>query len=238
MRKTMENSELFKVLLGANRLSITSAQFFNSMASNKKPIAKSKLRGTSCKENIMRDQYAGDISDFFKFAFLRAVASDAEINLGVGWFYVDANDGRPDGKHTEYLEQTHLRDLDPVLFDQLSNLPERSVKALQALPIWNDTTVFHTDPIPSENNPVTRQAWSWKMAQELSGCNVVFIDPDNSVTWNGSITSRHARLDEVKVLASNNRPLIFIKFPSRDKKHPQQIADLHQGISKNTHSTH
>ena len=180
----------------------------------------------------MRDQYAGDISDFFKFAFLRAVASDTEINLGIGWFYVDANDGRPDGKHTEYLKQAHLRDLDPVLFDRLSNLPERSVEALQALPIWNDKTAFHTDPIPSENNPVTRQAWSWQMAQELSGCNVVFIDPDNSVAWNESITNRHARLDEVQVLATNNRPLIFIKFPGRDKKHPQQIADLHQQLEK------
>jgi len=180
----------------------------------------------------MRDQYAGDISDFLKFSFLRALVSNQEIKLGIGWFYVDVNDGRPDGKHTEYLEQTHLRDLDPVLFDHLSNIPERSVKALQELPVWKDTTSFHATPMPIENSSASRQVWSWEMARKLSGCNVVFIDPDNSVTWSDSVSNRHAQRDEIQVLAAGKRPLIFIKFPGRDKKHPQQIADLHQQFDK------
>ena len=53
----------------------------------------------------MRDQYAGDISDFFKFSFLRALASKADIKLGIGWYFVDVHDGRADGKHQEYLSK-------------------------------------------------------------------------------------------------------------------------------------
>ena len=34
----------------------------------------------------MRDQFAGDISDLRKFAFLRAVTPD-KSQLGVAWYY-------------------------------------------------------------------------------------------------------------------------------------------------------
>lgn len=34
----------------------------------------------------MRDQYAGDVSDFLKFAFLRALAGEDRI-LGIAWYY-------------------------------------------------------------------------------------------------------------------------------------------------------
>ncbi len=40
----------------------------------------------------MRDQYAGDISDVLKFAFLRAL-SGVDRALGIAWYYVPGHDG-------------------------------------------------------------------------------------------------------------------------------------------------
>src|SRR4029079_15617641 len=40
----------------------------------------------------MRDQYAGDISDVLKFAFLRALTG-ADRKLGIAWYYVPGHDG-------------------------------------------------------------------------------------------------------------------------------------------------
>lgn len=83
----------------------------------------------------MRDQYAGDVSDLLKFAFLRALAAD-DRTLGVGWYYNSAHDGRKDGSHREYYDEPKWTSLDLPLWNALRTLPEPSVKALEALPIW------------------------------------------------------------------------------------------------------
>jgi hypothetical protein len=44
----------------------------------------------------MRDQYAGDVSDVLKFAFLRALVG-TDRRLGIAWYYVPGDDGRADG---------------------------------------------------------------------------------------------------------------------------------------------
>jgi hypothetical protein len=45
----------------------------------------------------MRDQYAGDISDVLKFAFLGTLAG-TDRRLGIAWYYLSGDDGRPDGR--------------------------------------------------------------------------------------------------------------------------------------------
>ena len=67
---------------------------------------------------VMRDQYAGDISDFFKFSFLRAVVPDDAV-LGVAWYYVQRHDGGPDGRQIEYWSEDRWRVLDPHFPDGL-----------------------------------------------------------------------------------------------------------------------
>ena len=52
----------------------------------------------------MRDQYAGDVSDVLKFAFLRALAG-ADRTLGIAWYYAPGDDGRADGRHLEWRDE-------------------------------------------------------------------------------------------------------------------------------------
>jgi hypothetical protein len=58
----------------------------------------------------MRDQYAGDVSDLLKFAFLRALAED-DKTIGVGWYYnpervsFGGQDDK-DGCHREYRDES------------------------------------------------------------------------------------------------------------------------------------
>jgi hypothetical protein len=58
----------------------------------------------------VRDQYAGDVSDVVKFAFLRALTG-ADRTLGIAWYYAPGNDGR----HLEWRDEAALRLLDPKL---------------------------------------------------------------------------------------------------------------------------
>lgn len=176
----------------------------------------------------MRDQYAGDISDFFKFSFLRALVSKSNLKLGVGWYYVDVNDGGPDGKHQEYLSNNQFACLDPDLFKLLATLPERSVEALQNINIWPSPTIFHSSPLPHRQS---REAWSREMVTTLSSSDLVFVDPDNSVNFTDRVSKKHASKNEVETLAAHGRPVVFIKFPAR-QKYADQISNIKRQFTR------
>lgn len=156
----------------------------------------------------MRDQYAGDVSDFLKYALLRELSNDGR-SLGVAWYYNAAHDGRADGCHVEYLEDKGWAALDEPLWHALKELPDRSIAAIEALPIWPSGTVFHGAPVPPK--PL-RAAWASAMCCQLADCDLVFVDPDNGL---GRLTPRHATLEEIKALRRPGRTIVLIKFPGR-----------------------
>jgi hypothetical protein len=121
----------------------------------------------------MRDQYVGDVGDVPTFAFLRAHAG-ANRTLGIAWYYVPDDDGGPDGRHLEWMEEPAWHDLDGVLHAGLSGLPERSVEALEKAAIWPQGTLFHLEPMPT---PQLRLAWQTRMKKALDHANITFLEP-------------------------------------------------------------
>ena len=82
----------------------------------------------------MRDQYAGDVSDVLKFAFLRALAG-ADRTLGIAWYYAPGDDGRPDGRHLEWRDEAAFRQQQAKIASQgfdrfLMNLAEGYVESI------------------------------------------------------------------------------------------------------------
>lgn len=174
----------------------------------------------------MRDQYAGDISDFLKFAFLRAIVPE-NAQFGVAWYYVEGHDGRSDGRHREYLTEPQWRDFDPVVFDSLESVDVPSVAALESLPIWNGTPIFHRAPVPID--PDARVEWSRKMIRTLDRADILFLDPDNGLPSNDFASEKHASIHEVIQLSGGCRPLVIIHFPLR-KNHSSQVDDHHERL--------
>lgn len=178
----------------------------------------------------MRDQYAGDVSDLLKFAFLRSLAG-ANRRLGVAWYYVPHNDGRADGRHLEWRDDPAWSGLDAHLVEQLSVIPARTVEALEQLRIWPPATSFHREAVSEMKE---REGWSERQCKAFEKSDLVFIDPDNGL---GSATERHATMAEVKALRKTGRALAFITFPGRTKKHPELVRDLHLQLANETGAT-
>lgn len=171
----------------------------------------------------MRDQYAGDISDLLKFGLLRALAG-ADRVLGIVWYYVPGDDGRPDGRHLEWRQDQYWRRLDEPLFDGLSSLPERGIAALEGTGIWPPRTRFFREPVPSRSE---REAWSARMVRTLEPADLVFLDPDNGL---GGESSKHATFAEVRALRRPGRAIVFITFPGRNKPHEVLVRELHERL--------
>lgn len=172
----------------------------------------------------MRDQYAGDISDVLKFAFLRALTGSDRV-LGVAWYYVPEADGGPDGRHLEWHEEPAWRVLDEELYMGLSALSERSVAALERAAIWPKSVLFHRKPVPSGLN---RHAWGLDKRSTLERADVVFLDPDNGV---GAETKKHATFNEIRLLRRPRRAIVFISFPGKNMKHGELLKRLHERLA-------
>lgn len=160
----------------------------------------------------MRDQYAGDVSDVLKFAFLRALAG-SDRTLGIAWYYAPGDDGRADGRHLEWRDEPAWRLLDAELHAGLATLAERSIAALEQATIWPAGALFHREPVPSR---VERSTWGMRKRSALEGADVVFLDPDNGV---GRETKKHATFTEIRLLRRPGRAIVFITFPGRNLTH-------------------
>lgn len=172
----------------------------------------------------MRDQYAGDISDVLKFAFLRALAGENRT-LGVAWYYAPGDDGRPDGRHIEWRDEPAWRQFDTNLHTGLATLPVRSVVALEQTAIWPKGVLFHREPMPSRAG---RGAWGLRKRAALNGADIVFLDPDNGV---GRETEKHATFSEIRMLRKPDRAIVFISFPGRSMKHDALVQQLHAQLA-------
>lgn len=175
----------------------------------------------------MRDQYAGDVSDVLKFALLRALAG-SDRTLGVAWYYAPGDDGKADGRHLEWRHEPAWRDLDPVVHAGLRALPERSIVALEASPIWPVGRVFHREPVPTR---ALRPAWVRSKRETLESADIVFLDPDNGL---GSESSKHATYAEVRQLRRPGRSIAFITFPGRASTHDEQVRQMHERLVAET----
>jgi hypothetical protein len=171
----------------------------------------------------VRDQYAGDVSDVLKFAFLRALAG-ADRTLGIAWYYAPGDDGRPDGRHLEWRSEAAWRLLDAKLHGGLTTLPERSIAALEQAMIWPEGALFHREPMPPRAG---RSAWGIRKRSALDGADIVFLDPDNGI---GEETEKYATFSEIRLLRKPGRAIVFITFPGRSMKHDALLQQLHERL--------
>lgn len=175
----------------------------------------------------MRDQYAGDVSDVLKFAFLRALAG-ADRTLGIAWYYAPGDDGRADGRHLEWHDEPAWRKLDAELHAGLVALPERSIAALERASIWPRGALFHREPVPPR---VERGACGARKRAALDGADIVFLDPDNGL---GGDTEKHATFSEIRLLRKPGRAIVFITFPGRNMPHDTLLRQLHERLTVET----
>jgi hypothetical protein len=172
----------------------------------------------------VRDQYAGDVSDVLKFAFLRALAG-ADRRLGIAWYYAPGDDGRPDGRHLEWRNEAAWRLLDSKLHRGLATLPERSIAALEQAAIWPTGALFHREPVPPR---VERSTWGMRKRRALEAADIVFLDPDNCI---GAETGKHATFTEIRLLRRPGRAIVFITFPGRNMTHDALLRQLHERLT-------
>jgi hypothetical protein len=178
----------------------------------------------------VKDQYVGDVSDYFKYALLRSWVARG-LTIGLGWMLTEA-DGRADGGLLSYLQEPEFfRDLDPALYDGLAKLVSEGDRRVQA--VVDRGLVAHafsysdhlTDAAPD------RAKW-WKgLEQRTHDADVLFLDPDNglevsSVTHGRAGARRYVYLGELKPLHRPDQSLAVYQHFPRVARSPYLEAQL------------
>jgi hypothetical protein len=167
----------------------------------------------------VKEQYVADISDYRKYALLRALSAEGDHKIGVCWM-LTPDDRGPDGMKLEYLSRPdQFRQHDPVLFDHLRMVvvgsPRRSLEAIEQARVIAEAKYFNM-VLPDDKNG--RQAYWANCEKRFADRDLVFFDPDNGLE--GSLprgrknSSKFLYLDEtVSFFEAGKSLLIYQHFP-------------------------
>jgi hypothetical protein len=129
----------------------------------------------------VKDQYAGDVNDYLKYALLRALAGAHPGTLQVCWM-LTAPDRRPDGGRLAYLDDPEgFASLDPEVFQALGAMVRggrRSVVAVQDAGVLGRAS-FHTALLG--DGLAARERYFRGVWREVGAEDLVFFDPDNGL---------------------------------------------------------
>lgn len=140
----------------------------------------------------MQNKYVADIGDYSKYGMLRSLLAGEPV--GIAWWLNPDEGHNNDGRHRKYLEEPQLwRQADPVLFDclrrinssHLEGTVELNVRAIEVSGILPNSKFFSQqlpDPtLPVQSRETERSGWFTELKRQLSGCSVLFADPDNGL---------------------------------------------------------
>lgn len=156
----------------------------------------------------MRDNYVGDVGDYYKYGLLRALCGDT-LKLGVAWYLYTDPCNPTDGRHLQYLtaqKRDSYRPCDPALYDKLGQLVAenaRSVVEIRRRCILPADTLFHEVPLSLSSLPKgnaaamqkrldQRRQWLNGALVATAAADIVFFDPDNGLQVE-SVPQHHDR---------------------------------------------
>lgn len=190
----------------------------------------------------MQNRYVGDVGDFGKYGLLRALLGVCG-RLGIVWYLVPDESQTNDGRHIAYLNRPEFETPDPPLFAILKdivNSDRRHTRTVEQSEIFPPGTVYYSQPLSFDgrtSRQSQREDWLRQALHTVSGCDLVFCDPDNglqipSVHKSDPKAAKYIFYDEVKQFLSVTDTLVIYHHLSRQGTHPEQIrhraADLQE----------
>lgn len=198
----------------------------------------------------MQHMYVADIGDYGKYGLLRALFP-APYRLGIVWYLVPNESHLNDGRHISYLSSLKYFDCDRDLFFILKNIissGERRISQIEKSQILPAGTVYYSEyltydgikansPTGRLNRALKREQWLDKALETVSGCDAVFLDPDNgletpSVSIHSAKAPKYVYYDEIKKFMAIADTLIIYHHLSRNGDHAAQISNREKKLKE------
>ena len=185
----------------------------------------------------MQNRYTGDIGDFGKLGLLRALKKSS-LTIGVNWYLRPNEEQNDDGKFVSYLKDESFRSCDESLWHELNQIVDsgrRQVNAIQNEYIlkakYYDRPLDFTGMSKSQRIHI-REDWHKKAVKELSGVDVVFVDPDNGMLVKSAVGKPHenkyVKLEELADYYRQGSSVIY--YQHKGRKNDRYYTDYHKQL--------
>ena len=189
----------------------------------------------------MRDNYAGDRSDCYKYGLLRQFCQ-AGLQLGIVWYLFQDKEpkAKGHGNDTGYQQKVSYQQCDPQLVEALASIltlppSERHVGQIRTSEIFPANTVYFEEPLSfsQHQNFLTRrlhrQAWFQRALTATQACDVVYLDPDTGLEAKSNLAyqsdegPKYLAYDEVQAFTEREQTVVI--YQNRHRQPAQTIAD-------------
>ena len=194
--------------------------------------------GKTMHSGVVQDRYAGDVGDFLKYGLLKLLCpAGGRFRLGVVWYLVDDETHDADGRHVSYLRSGNrigdqLRSCDPDLFDAMRSVVdsrERNVARIETSLVLPPLTLFYSERLTRHG----RDAWLRSALRVTGHCDVVFLDPDNGISFGPQKhAEKYAHIEELAEFLISGRSLIVYHHCDRSAPVEEQAKRLLDRVTK------
>lgn len=172
---------------------------------------------------MMQDRYVGDIGDFGKLGFLRALEI-AGLSLGVNWYYTTPSRSEKiqgDGRHL--IDQKYFdcdQNLASTLYKLSKSQTSRNLVTLENSHVLQ-TGIFFRAQVPGKESRVN---WHQHALDALQQADLVFLDPDNglsvkSVSRNSKKAVKYVFDDEIRDYLVRGQSVAFYQHRPHKSEH-------------------
>jgi hypothetical protein len=157
----------------------------------------------------MKNQFVGDINDYYKYGLLRILSGAGTKKIGVCWMLT------PD--RTQYLEDPGTwREFDPILFDKLGPIVQaRTIKRIREAGILR-RACFCEEPFKGGLNQ--RETYFDETLGKFADRDLIFFDPDTGLAPPPSKSkAKWLHYHELGKSFQRGHSVFLIQFPRREK---------------------
>ena len=204
----------------------------------------------------MQDKFVGDVGDFGKYGLLRALTSpphgdgERQLSLGIVWYMVrEGGTGSPKkpGPAHRYLQQGDaFRDYDQPLFDALARVVKskrRTVRSIERSNIFPQGTEFYGIPLATEGRELAsiarlaqRGQWVRGALKKMTGCDIVFVDPDTGldagVRPHSEKAAKYAFFEELSPYLCRGQSLVIYQHLNPHYPLEGQVEQINERVAE------
>jgi len=168
----------------------------------------------------MKNQYVGDINDFFKYSILEIIEKELGKKIFVAWMLT-----KSEGMDIEYSEYKNLNE---SLYSNLQEIlisNKRNVESIQSI---YTNYLYHSELLEKRK----REEYFNEVEIKSQTSDLIFFDPDNGISYT-SDSIEHLNWDEIKRFWNDGKGkdlLIYQHF--RRQKWNEFISELNEHIKK------
>jgi hypothetical protein len=166
----------------------------------------------------MKDQYVGDINDFFKYSILEEIEKSLNKKILVVWMLTKSEGMVLDYKNLEEYNKPLYKKLRDIIFPN-----KRSIKSIES--IYGNYT-YQSDYLKKSN----RTKYFDEVKEKAEKCNLLFFDPDNGISFGTKKKdNKYLYWDEIKELWKTGKDLLIYQH-FRRQKWDEYLSKLNEHI--------